>query len=239
MRIFDAHYHIDRGAEGYNLQPEGRNWIFNQTQQYLDWTDKVPSTDTKTLIFDFHKKQDWVVAEATSGRIQGLKIHSRLLCIREHDYPDLFDAYSRVSYLKLPTVIDAFYIGEDLDVQPNLKRIAEMASLFPDNTFIIAHSGGIKVLEYFLHLKNCPNVVFELSLSLSYLKHSSVFADFGVLLRFGDRNRIVFGTDFPYVDATSQLSQLLKISRELGLTEQDQDKILYANAELIFKHQKR
>jgi predicted TIM-barrel fold metal-dependent hydrolase len=139
----------------------------------------------------------------------------------------------------LPTVIDAFYIGEDLDVQPNLKRIAEMASLFPDNTFIIAHSGGIKVLEYFLHLKNCPNVVFELSLSLSYLKHSSVFADFGVLLRFGDRNRIVFGTDFPYVDATSQLSQLLKISRELGLTEQDQDKILYANAELIFKHQKR
>jgi predicted TIM-barrel fold metal-dependent hydrolase len=113
-----------------------------------------------------------------------------------------------------------------------------MASLFPDNTFIIAHSGGIKVLEYFLHLKNCPNVVFELSLSLSYLKHSSVFADFGVLLRFGDRNRIVFGTDFPYVDANDQLQCFLKLADSLSINETDRDKILYTNAQnLYLNHQ--
>ncbi|MFN5217450.1 MAG: hypothetical protein ACK5CL_01665, partial [Sphingomonadales bacterium] len=90
MRLFDAHYHIDRGAEGYNLQSVGRNWIFNRIDQYKEWTDKVPAGDTQTLIFDFQKQQDWVVAESASGRIQGLKIHSRLLGIREHNYPDLF-----------------------------------------------------------------------------------------------------------------------------------------------------
>ena len=234
MRLFDAHYHIDRGAEGYNRQPEGRNWIFNSIDQYKEWTDKVPAGDTQTLIFDFQKQQDWVVAEAASGRLQGLKIHSRLLGIREHNYPDLFDAYSRVAHLKLPTVTDAFYIGHELDIQPNLQRIAEMVSLFPDNTFIIAHSGGIRVMDYFLHLKNCPNVVFELSLSLSYLKHSSVYADFGVLLRFGDRNRIIFGTDFPYVDAQDHLKVFLKMADDLNMNETDREKILYTNAKKLF-----
>jgi predicted TIM-barrel fold metal-dependent hydrolase len=234
MRLFDAHFHIDRGAEGYNLQPEGRNWIFNRIDQYKEWIDKVPAGDTQTLIFDFQKQQDWVVAEAASGRVQGLKIHSRLLGIQDHDYPDLFDAYSRVAHLKLPTVTDAFYIGHELDIQPNLQRIAEMVSLFPDNTFIIAHSGGIRVMDYFLHLKNCPNVVFELSLSLSYLKHSSVYADFGVLLRFADRNRIIFGTDFPYVDAQDQLKVFLKMADDLNMNETDREKILYTNAKKLF-----
>jgi predicted TIM-barrel fold metal-dependent hydrolase len=227
MRLFDAHFHIDRGAEGYNLQPEGRNWIFNRIDQYKEWIDKVPAGDTQTLIFDFQKQQDWVVAEAASGRIQGLKIHSRLLGIREHNYPDLFDAYSRVAHLKLPTVIDAFYIGHEMDIQPNLQRIAEMVSLFPDNTFIIAHSGGIRVMDY-------TNVVFELSLSLSYLKHSSVYADFGVLLRFGDRNRIIFGTDFPYVDAQDQLKVFLKMADDLNMNETDREKILYTNARHLY-----
>lgn len=230
MRIFDAHYHIDRGAEGYNLQPVFKNWIFNSTEQYKEWTTQVPQTDTQTLIFDFTKQQEYVVAEAASGRIDGLKIHSRLLKIQDHDYADLYDAYSRVSGLNLPTVIDAFYIGGEMEFQPNLNRIAEMVKLFPDNTFIIAHAGGIKVLEYFLQLKNCPNVVFELSLSLSYLKHSSVYRDFSVLLRFADRNRIVFGTDFPYVDANDQLQVFLQLAADLNMSEEDKDKILYENA---------
>lgn len=230
MRLFDAHFHIDRGAEGYNLQPQHRNWIFNRTDQYVEWTAKVPTTDTQTLIFDYKKQEEYVVSEALSGRIQGLKIHSRLMKLQDHDYPDLFDAYSRLSHLKLPTVIDAFYIGGEMEVQPNLNRIAEMVGLFPDNTFIIAHSGGIRALEYFLQLKNFPNVVFELSLSLSYLKHSSVYADFWVLLRFADRNRIIFGTDFPYVDAQDQLKVFLKMADDLNISETDRDKILFGNA---------
>jgi len=230
MRIFDAHYHIDRGAEGYNLQAQNKNWIFNSTDQYTAWTAKVPDTDAQTLIFDFIKQQEYVVTEAASGRVDGLKIHSRLLKIQDHDYADLFDAYSRVSGLNLPTVIDAFYIGGEMEFQPNLNRIAEIVKLFPDNTFIIAHSGGIKVLEYFLQLKNRPNVVFELSLSLSYLKYASVYRDFSVLLRYADRKRIIFGTDFPYVDANDQLQVFLQLAADLKMSEEDKDKILYENA---------
>jgi predicted TIM-barrel fold metal-dependent hydrolase len=73
-------------------------------------------------------------------------------------------------------------------------------------------------------------VVFELSLSLSYLKHASVHADFGVLLRFGDRNRIIFGTDYPYVDANDQLQVFLHLADELNMSEADRDKILFGNA---------
>jgi predicted TIM-barrel fold metal-dependent hydrolase len=234
MKIFDTHYHIDRGTEGYNIQPQKRNWIFNFTDQYKLHVSSVPKDDTRTLIFDYNHQLPFIRQEITSGQLAALKIHSRLLKITDTDYSDLFDAFSPFSHFGLPVIMDAFYFGDELEVQPNLRRIAEMAKLFPETTFIIAHSGGIKVLEYFLHLKNLPNVVFELSLSLSYLKHASVYKDFEVLLRFGDKNRIIFGTDFPYVDPADQLGQFLKISREIALTDEDQEKILYTNAVRIF-----
>lgn len=235
MNIFDTHYHIDQGGEGYNIHPQRRNWIFNFTDQYKLHASSVPKDDTRTLIFDYNHQLPFIRQEIAAGQLAAFKIHSRLLKITDTDYSDLFDAFSPFSHLGLPVIMDAFYFGDDLDVQPNLKRIAEMARLFPETTFIIAHSGGIKVLEYFLHLKNLPNVVFELSLSLSYLKHASVYKDFEVLLRFGDKNRIIFGTDFPYVDAAEQLQQFLHMARATGLSEEYQDKILYANASRMFR----
>lgn len=234
MRIFDAHYHLDKGEENYNIEADRRNYIFNYIEQYRLHSSNIDQKHPRSLLFDFSDEFNFVKQEVKSGRIQGLKIHSRLQKLHDEDYEKLFDAYSEVSDHKLPTILDAFYFGDDLSVQPNLNRIAQMVKLFPDNTFIIAHSGGIRVLEYFLHLKNLPNVVFELSLSLSYLKYASVHRDFSVLLRFGDRNRIIFGTDFPYVDAGDQLNVFLYLAHELGIREADMDKILFANAERVF-----
>ena len=50
------------------------------------------------------------------------------------------------------------------------------------------------------------------------------------MLRFADRNRIIFGTDFPYVDANDQLQVFLQLADELNMSEEDRDKILFANA---------
>jgi predicted TIM-barrel fold metal-dependent hydrolase len=53
-------------------------------------------------------------------------------------------------------------------------------------------------------------------------------------MRFADRNRIIFGTDFPYIDAKDQLESFLTISGELNIGDTDLEKMVYLNAKQIF-----
>jgi predicted TIM-barrel fold metal-dependent hydrolase len=230
MRIFDVHCHIEKTLVGYNIPAQQKNIIFNDIELYIQKQHEVGGTDTKTLLFDFEKNLAFVKEQVKKKSIQGFKVHSRLQKIAEADYEELYDAFQGIDAEGLPVVFDAFYTGNQMEFQPNLNRIIEFARLFPNNTVIIAHCGGYRVLEYLQHLKNVNNIVFELSFSLSYLKYSSVLKDFQLLLRFADRNRIIFGTDFPYVDANDQLQVFLQLADELNMSEEDRDKILFANA---------
>jgi predicted TIM-barrel fold metal-dependent hydrolase len=230
MRIFDAHCHIEKTLQGYNLQAQHRNIIFNDVDLYKRLHVNVDAQDTKTLLFDFRRNLDFVTEQATKKAIQGFKVHSRIQKLNVSAYEELYDAFQTIEAEHLPVVFDAFYTGSELEYQPNLEKIVEFARLFPNNTVIIAHCGGYRVLEYLQHLKNVPNIVFELSFSLSYLQYSSVYRDFELLLRFADRNRIIFGTDFPYVDAQDQLKVFLKMADDLNISETDSDKILFGNA---------
>ena len=230
MRIFDAHCHIEKTLEGYNIPSQQKNIIFNDIELYKNKQYEVVGNDTKTLLFDFKKNLAYVKEQLKTKAIQGFKVHSRLQQIAEADYEELYDAFQGMDADGLPVVFDAFYTGNQMEFQPNLNRIIDFARLFPKNTIIIAHCGGYRVLEYLQHLKNVNNIVFELSFSLSYLQYSSVFKDFQLLLRFADRNRIIFGTDFPYVDAKDQLQVFLRLADELNMNEADRDKILFGNA---------
>jgi predicted TIM-barrel fold metal-dependent hydrolase len=234
MRIFDNHFHIDQGTRGYEIPVDRKNVIFNFFSQYEERKHEVEPQDTITLLFDYQHHLKYIQQLAREGRIQGLKVHSRLQKIKEEDYPDLFDAFQTMTVYQLPVILDAFYTGSEMAIQPNLNRFAEMISLFPETPFIIAHSGGIKVLEYFMHLRKLPNVYFDLSFSLSYLQHASVYQDFLTLMKFGDKQRILFGTDFPFINDKDQLEVCLDMAKKTHISDAELDNILYANAEKIF-----
>jgi predicted TIM-barrel fold metal-dependent hydrolase len=234
MKVFDCHFHIDKGTVDYSIEADKRNIIFNSVEQYQNNDLSGFENDSISLIFDYKNNLNFVTEQIQKKSIQGLKIHSRIQQITDEDYVGLFKAFEPFANKGLPIIIDAFYYGSDYEYQPNLRRIIEMVKLFPDTKFIIAHSGGIKVLEYFLHLKNIQNVYFDLAFSLSYLKNASVYQDFKVLLRFGDHEKILFGTDFPYVKADDQLNRFLELVDELKISEESIVKMLYNNSNNIF-----
>lgn len=234
MRIFDNHFHIDKGLDGYGLPDSRRNVIFNSVHQYRQLIQTVADTDTATLIMDYRQHPEFVSSEAKSGNIRAFKLHTRIQQIASGDYHEVFDYFQTLEHLKLPVILDAFYTGPEMQFQPNLKSFAEMIQMFPHTPFIIAHSGGIKALEYLMHLRNVPNVYFDLSFSLVYLQHSSAYSDFKSIVRFGNPDRILFGTDYPFISAVEQLDVFLKIAAETGINEDIQDRILYRNAEKLF-----
>lgn len=235
MQIFDCHFHITNGLEGYDIRPDGKNIIFNTIDEYRQKKGEKASEDKISLIFDYKSNLDLVASEVKKGGISALKIHSRIQKISEADYPMLFDAFEKQIPKGIPVIFDAFYFGSDLDFQPNLKKITEFAKRFKENPVIVAHSGGIRVLEFFLHLKELENVYFDLSFSLAYLSHAAVYQDFKVLIKFGNPQRIMFGTDFPFISAKDQLNHFFALAQAVSMSEQKQHQILFENAHSIFQ----
>lgn len=236
MKLFDCHYHLPTEDVEYGIYTDGRNVIFNYIEEYKVRKSELKETDFSSLIFDFKKEFDFIKSEVETGRISALKVHSRVQELSNEDYPSLFTHYEGLETNKIPVIFDAFYFGADLQFQPNLSRIAEFAQLFKDTKVVVAHCGGIKVLEYFLHLKELPNVYFDLSFSLAYLSKTSIYQDFKNLLQYASADKLMFGTDFPFISAANQLEHFWEIANSVKLTDEKLRKILYQNGFDLFSN---
>jgi predicted TIM-barrel fold metal-dependent hydrolase len=234
MNVFDCHFHIETGLDRYDINIAGKNVIFNSFGSYHQFKGQVGEQDSTSLIFDYRNNFDEVRQLMTARKIDALKIHNRVQQIAAADYPVLMEHLEEANPA-LPIIIDAFYFGDDLEFQPDLANIISIARRFPNNPVIVAHCGGIEILKYFYHLKSLDNIFFDLSFSLAYLKNTSVYTDFKNLIKYGNRDNIMFGTDYPFVSAKLQLDAFTEIADEMNVTEQAREKMLYSNAVSVFK----
>lgn len=234
MNIFDCHFHIETGLINYNLDNVfGKNVIFNYVDNYFTYKDKLSATDTVSLIFDYQNNFDIIKELLTNNKLNALKIHSRIQHLAEIDYPSLLNALM-IADPKVPVIVDAFYFGDDLEYQPSLKFIVNLAKKFPHLPVIVAHSGGYEVLKYFYHLKTLQNIYFDLSFSLTYLKNTSVNKDFANLIQYGNPEHLIFGTDYPFINAKNQFNAFIEIADQVNLSVVNREKILFSNSLELF-----
>lgn len=108
------------------------------------------------------------------------------------------------------------------------RRIAHLASLFPDTLIIAAHFGGWsqwpEAIEY---LADLPNVVVDTSSTLGFLQPAEIRR---LIDSFGT-HRIVFGSDYPMWTPAGELQRLDRIA----LTKQEKRAILWENGARLLK----
>lgn len=232
IKIFDAHVHVDNGLSNYDLTVDGMNLIFNHVDAFQTFREGSAS-QSRSLILDIGDDFGYVCNEARTGNIAALKIHSRLQHITKTDWPAIETHLAQMP-ARLPIIIDAFYYGKDLDAQPSLRHIIHIAERFPDRHFVIAHSGGYHILEYFFHLREFTNISYDLSFSLQYLLDSSKWIDLRKLIKHTNKARILFGSDFPFASPKLQYQSLLAIADDLQLSHADRAAIFFENAYRLF-----
>lgn len=233
MKIFDCHFHIDSGDERYDIDVAGRNVIFNSFASYHQHITSVKGTDSVSIIFDHVHHFADVKQMLNEKKVAALKIHARVQKLAAADYPALIEKL-RELVPTVPVIIDAFYFGDDLEYQPSLQQIINIARAFPSLPIIVAHCGGIEILKYFYHLRPLENIHYDLSFSLAYLRQASVFADYKNLVKYSSHDRIMFGTDFPYVGAKLQLDAFNEIVNSMNIPETSVEKMLFGNAVRLF-----
>jgi predicted TIM-barrel fold metal-dependent hydrolase len=226
LNLFDCHLHVEKGLDEYDLPISNANVIYNTVESFQINNQKYPNYYS-SLIFDINHF-DFIETCVSEGKIVALKIHSRLQKIGVDEY-DLIIKYLKKLNRNITIIYDAFYFGPEMSFQPNLDKLIDLINKFPSSNFVIAHSGGYKILEYFFHLRTFKNVGFDLSFSLQYLSDTSCFSDMVKLINYTDKSKLFFGSDFPFAKPSTQLNELNSIMNNLNFSERIKNDILESN----------
>lgn len=175
-----------------------------------------------TMHADFEDKIGEIQRFVNMG-LKGVKIHPDT---QRFDLDDerMFELYDYISQMQIPILI---HTGDYRYSYSHPEKFKRILHLFPKLVAIGAHFGGWSVhdLAYeYLAEENC------------YLDTSSSFMMMGMkrakeLIRLYGAERILFGTDFPMWNAKEELEKFYSMS----LTNEENELILYKNAEKILK----
>ena len=161
------------------------------------------------------------IARIISIGLKGIKLHPdfQLFNIDDPKMMPIFEMFAG----KLPVLIHA---GDDRYEYSAPRRIANVARTFPNLTVIAAHFGGYNCWQEVECYKGLDNVYFDTSSSLfklDYERARYLISNYGV-------RKFMFGVDFPMWDHEEELERYKK----LGFSEEDNELILYKNAEKLF-----
>lgn len=173
-----------------------------------------------------HPDFDSVLKEA--GRMKALGLHG----IKLHPdfqgfYVDsdkalrLFEAAQKCG---LPVLV---HLGDEKETFSSPRRMARVLARFPDLTVIGAHMGGYMRWDEAQEYLYGTNIYFDTSSTMRVIGPEKM----AELIRRHGADKVVFGTDFPMESHRTCLAQL----EQLGLSDEEKDKVLFQNAAKILK----
>ncbi|AEJ12958.1 amidohydrolase 2 [Pseudomonas putida S16] len=145
------------------------------------------------------------------------------------DHAFYFPYYAKCVELGIPAV---FSMGHTLDFMPiengRPARLDKIALYFPELTIVCTHTGWPWVEEAIALASKHPNVYLGTSAyAPKYWKPEMV-----KFINSWGQDKVLWGSDFPLVKHDEALQQV----EELGLKEAAKEKLLWKNAEKIFKY---
>ena len=160
-----------------------------------------------------------LVEEVQAAGLKGFKIHPDMQQFALDD-PRTMDMFSAIEG-KLPVII---HTGDKRFEYSRPWQMKKVLEAFPKLVCICAHLGGWSEWEEASKtLSAYENAYVDTSSSLYSLKKEEARK----IIRRYSRDRVIFGTDFPMWSPSEELERFIS----LGLTEDEQEKILRKNAE--------
>lgn len=153
----------------------------------------------------------------------GVKLHPDIQGFKIDDYRCL-KIYELCEKEGLPILM---HTGDRRYDNSNPNRLLPILRIYENLTVIGAHFGGWSLwTEAYETLAGTPNLFVDCSSSLPFISSEEAKK---IILAYGT-DRVLFGTDYPMWKPKKELSSFLSI----GLSEEDNHRILYDNAAKLF-----
>lgn len=154
--------------------------------------------------------------------IRGIKIHPDFQKV-DIDDPKAVEMYRAIAKAELPVL---FHMGDYRYDHSAPERLTNLIRQVPDLVAIAAHFGGWQTWDRSSNHILPDNVFYDTSSSLMFLGKERAL---DLLNKMGP-HRFLFGSDFPMWSPREELDRFLA----LGLSESENDTILYGNFEKLF-----
>ena len=157
--------------------------------------------------------------------LHGIKLHPDFQLF-DIDSPAAMKMYKAISDRHLPIL---FHTGDNRYDYSAPRRLRAVADAFPDLVCIGAHFGGYQAWhESMESLRGCPNVLFDTSSSLPFIKPDEAVD----MLHYFGVDHFMWGSDFPMWDHAEELDRFLA----LPLTEPERERIFHGTFETRLLH---
>jgi predicted TIM-barrel fold metal-dependent hydrolase len=195
--------------------------------------DSVNSCFFTTLI-DFRDKHCLKHLEiAYSLGVRGLKFHSYVQNISHDEICSILTLCKKAEELKMFIAIDTSYGTLNMYSNDNLKLATLIANKITKTPIILLHSGGLRVLEAMLLAEAQNNIYLETSFSLFYYKNSSIEKDFAFAYNKIGTNRVLYGSDSPYIDLEKSINFTLRYLQKYNFSTDKIENIFFNTAKNI------
>jgi uncharacterized protein len=184
-----------------------------------------------TSLVDFRKKNiKEYLANAFDQGVNAIMFNSYLQKIEERDFEAVLTACRYAEERGRIVCVDGSYGTSKMFQYDNMKLACALADNITKVPIMIIHSGGYRVMEAFLLAADKKNVMLDTSFSLNYYLGSSLEKDYAFVYKKIGADRVVFGSDIPYVEFDAVFNEQKSFFNKYGFTEEWQQKIFHDNA---------
>lgn len=194
---------------------------------------KTPNT-VFTALVDFRRPDllNYLEAALASG-IKAIMFNSYLQCISDADFLLVHKACKFAEEHGLIICIDGSFGTSKMYAYDNVRLACFIADLITDTPIIIVHSGGKRILDMMALALDKANVWLDTSFSLPFYIGSSLETDFAFAYKKIGTDRIVFGSDHPYMDFKITQQIHLDFFSRHAFNDNQIENIMYDNAARI------
>jgi len=151
--------------------------------------------------------------------LKGIKFHSDFQKFDIDDI-DIIPIYKEIARQGLPILL---HMGDPKSTYSLPNKLQNLLERIPDLVVVAAHMGGYMHWEEAYSLPVVPNLYFDCSSTLAFIKEDYMFR---MIERFGEQ-QFFFGTDFPMWQPEEEIERL----ESLGLGEKIERMLLCDNFE--------
>lgn len=215
--------------------------LFNQSltsAEINDLTSQKKNIKEQELFFTLLASPYIIGTEAKLNKlkdsgINAIKFHSYQQKIRKEEYSKYIELAIYAESAKLPILIDTSFGSLNMYDFDNLDFAAKLVQRISKVPVVLLHSGGSRAMEALHIAESASNIFLDMSFSVHYYLSSTIENDIAFCYKKIGANRIVYGSDYPYINNNESLESCRQFFERNKFTEDEIKRILADNYKSI------
>ncbi|MBC7451626.1 MAG: amidohydrolase family protein [Cytophagales bacterium] len=234
-RGFDIHKREISKCDGANFLLFNTDLFKEDVSPFFKSVQTIIKQVKYTALINFRNKDVTAyIDNIHRAGVHAIMFNSYLQQITNEDFTTVIKVCQYAASKGIIICVDGSYGTSKMYNYNNIQLVCAVADHVTNTPIVIVHSGGYRLIEAMLLAADKQNVWLDTSFSLPYYINSSIEGDFAYVMRKMDMNRVVYGSDHPYINLMDAVSIHMDFFQKHQFTDSEIEKVMWQNAQQLF-----